>query len=226
LATFCAEVSKAFQCLTDPEKREFYDRTGHEDPNAAAAASRGSGMHGQGTYRDLDPDELFNMMFGGGGLRGFGMGPMHFGGFSAGPGGFRQGPRHQQREQDGQGINFGGLPPPLATLARSLAYLGPVQKLMLLGMLLQFLPLLFSLIAWLGWLLLLGTPVWFACREVVAFERRRLYQPLRFFPSVCDTVRSVQPLASTFLSISEPMVAVMSSTWKVFVEWAKIIASM
>jgi hypothetical protein len=221
---FYAEVSKAFQCLTDPEKRAFYDRTGHEDPNAAAAASRGTGMHAQGVYRDLDPEELFNMMFGGGGLRGFGMGPMHFGGFSAGPGGFRQGPRQPQHEQDGQGFNFGGLPPPLAALARSFAHMGPVQKLMLFSMALRMLPIIFSLISWLGWGLLLGTPVWLVCREVVEFDRRRIYQPFHGVPPVCDAVKRVHPFATTFLSLSQPFTAMVGSLWRGFLEWAKMFA--
>lgn len=76
-------VSKAFSCLSDPDKRAFYNRTGHESSSAAAAAqqaTRASAYQraGPGAYYadEIDPEEIFNMFFG----TPFG-GPRH-GGFS------------------------------------------------------------------------------------------------------------------------------------------------
>eukprot|EP01023_Acetabularia_acetabulum_P034368 TRINITY_DN3227_c0_g2_i9.p1 TRINITY_DN3227_c0_g2~~TRINITY_DN3227_c0_g2_i9.p1 ORF type:complete len:382 (+),score=51.03 TRINITY_DN3227_c0_g2_i9:162-1307(+) len=54
-------VSKSFACLSDPNKRAYYDRTGYENMNAAAA-SRGEG--GMANMDEIDPQELFNQMFG------------------------------------------------------------------------------------------------------------------------------------------------------------------
>ncbi|GMH40729.1 hypothetical protein BSKO_08633 [Bryopsis sp. KO-2023] len=54
-------VSRAFSCLSDPEKRANYDRYGFEDRAQAAAAQ------GPQYYADeIDPQEIFNMFFGGG----------------------------------------------------------------------------------------------------------------------------------------------------------------
>ncbi|KAL5513305.1 HLJ1 [Sanghuangporus vaninii] len=92
-------VSKAFQILSDADKRAQYDRFG-SDPDTRfsgmSSASNGSpGFAGHpfsaGTFDgELTPEELFNMFFGGGG----GLGGSPFGGpgvFTAsfGPGGFR-----------------------------------------------------------------------------------------------------------------------------------------
>lgn len=58
-------VSRAFSCLSDPEKRSNYDRYGHEDraqAAAAAAANGGYGMHGF-NGEDMDPFEIFNSFF-------------------------------------------------------------------------------------------------------------------------------------------------------------------
>ncbi|KAK9456436.1 DnaJ domain-containing protein [Dipodascopsis uninucleata] len=82
-------VSKAFQILSDIEKKTVYDSTG-VDPDSRgngmpsgfsrrSTASTGfSGMYGD----DISPDELFNMFFGGGGGQAF---QASFGGFG-GPG--------------------------------------------------------------------------------------------------------------------------------------------
>ncbi|EJD07708.1 DnaJ-domain-containing protein [Fomitiporia mediterranea MF3/22] len=111
-------VSKAFQIVSDEEKRAAYDRYG-SDPesrfggmSSAAGGSPGfaGGPFGAGSFEgELSPEDLFNMFFGGGG----GMGGSPFGGpgvFTAsfGPGGFRTTRVHmggrraqpQQREGD------------------------------------------------------------------------------------------------------------------------------
>jgi len=61
-------VSKAFSCLSDSEKRAAYDRYGHEDGAMAAAQARGQTRSAGARYRedDFDPEEIFNMFFGGG----------------------------------------------------------------------------------------------------------------------------------------------------------------
>ena len=78
------QVSRAFACLSDADKRAAYDRYGTEDPNSRqspfssrAAQHRGGGM-GRHTYyqgEEVDPAEIFNMFFGGGFPGGGGFGP-------------------------------------------------------------------------------------------------------------------------------------------------------
>ncbi|KAK9479911.1 hypothetical protein V1514DRAFT_326824 [Lipomyces japonicus] len=125
-------VSKAFQILSDKDKKRAYDATG-TDPDSRAsgmpsgfsrrssAAAGGGGFGGGGMYGDdISPEELFNMFFGGGGGGGGPGFQTGFGGFG-GPGvrihsfggspftqfqfGGRGGPQagHQQRQQAGGG---------------------------------------------------------------------------------------------------------------------------
>ncbi|KAL8656209.1 MAG: hypothetical protein Q9210_000404 [Variospora velana] len=85
-------VSRAFQVLSDAEKKQKYDRYGGDpdnrfNPSSAPSASPFSGFArspggGRGPMfeDEISPEELFNRFFGGGGMGG---GP--FGGFDTGP---------------------------------------------------------------------------------------------------------------------------------------------
>eukprot|EP00887_Chlorella_sp_A99_P007941 scaffold12.g7941.t1 len=58
-------VSKAFSCLSDPAKRRSYDVHGHEE-GPRARGGGGFGGSGGGWYEaEIDPEDLFNMFFGG-----------------------------------------------------------------------------------------------------------------------------------------------------------------
>ncbi|KAL9713544.1 Chaperone protein dnaJ [Leucoagaricus gongylophorus] len=96
-------VSKAFQVLSDSQKRTAYDRSGG-DPEDRFGGGGMSSFFNQGNGRagadgEINPEELFNMFFGGGGLGGgfggpgttFSFGPGGPGVFTAsfGPGGFQ-----------------------------------------------------------------------------------------------------------------------------------------
>ena len=61
-------VSKAFQCLSDPDLRSNYDQFGHEDPQAMAR-QRQRNAHAQRRFEDdFDPNDIFNAFFGGHGM--------------------------------------------------------------------------------------------------------------------------------------------------------------
>ena len=58
------KVSAAYACLTDAEKRRYYDHTGEEPGNNESRPSnyrRGGGFNED----TIDPEEIFNMFFGG-----------------------------------------------------------------------------------------------------------------------------------------------------------------
>ena len=133
-------VSKAFTILTDADKRAAYDRYGGDPDNSRSAAGaaaaghanpfggmRGTPFRGGGMYADeIDPNDLFNMFFGGG------MGGAQFGGttFSFGGPGlrthqFRQqrpGPRRAQAEPQNANILLQLLPLLVLGLFSLLAY--------------------------------------------------------------------------------------------------------
>ena len=133
-------VSKAFTILTDADKRAAYDRYGGDPDNARSAAGaaaaghhnpfggmRGTPFRGGGMYADeIDPNDLFNMFFGGG------MGGTQFGGTTftfGGPGmrtqQFRQqrpGARRQQAEPQNANILMQLLPLLVLGLFSLLAY--------------------------------------------------------------------------------------------------------
>ena len=220
-------MSKAFACLTDPHKRAYYDRTGHEDHNShAAAAAQRNGQRGGGMHHDMDPQDLFNMMFGGGmGGGAFGMGPMHFGGFRGATMRQQRGQPQQAQQAEGNPL-AGSLPPALSNLVAAFTRMGTMQKVMMVGMLLQFLPTVISLFFWSWWLMLVGVPLWFVSHEVSMFERRALYQPLQGVQPVRDAIRSAQPYASTYLRYTAPLAKGAQAAFTVFKHWASSIATM
>lgn len=84
-------VSKAFQVLSDAQKRSAYDRHG-DDPDSRfsgmsspAGFGRSRGGGGMAFEGEISPEDLFNMFFGGGAMGG--NSPFGGGGFGAGPGG-------------------------------------------------------------------------------------------------------------------------------------------
>eukprot|EP00210_Caulerpa_lentillifera_P009120 g8696.t2 len=84
-------VSRAFSCLSDEEKRNNYDTYGTED---RAQVTRPTYYQHQGFQDDFDPQEIFNMFFGG-------QFPMHETGIYR-TYYHRPFPRHTPPDQDGQ----------------------------------------------------------------------------------------------------------------------------
>ncbi|AFR95899.1 endoplasmic reticulum protein [Cryptococcus neoformans C23] len=133
-------VSKAFQILSDSNLRAAYDSNPDYDPTQrnAGMPSRSGGMGGMGGMhpgfggayqQEINPEDLFNMFFGGGG-GGFGNSP--FGGANVftfgGPGGFRTyqaGPRRPRQAADGDGNALTALLPILLVLVFSIITILP-----------------------------------------------------------------------------------------------------
>ena len=216
-----AEVSKAFSCLTDPQKRAYYDRTGHEDRNAHSAA-HAARNGANGMYAgDIDPQDLFNAMFGG---AGFGMGPVHFGGF----GGQRQrAPFAYQRREQGQQQSpaAGPVPSGVSGIVGAFSRMNMVQKMMLLGTAFQLLPVLLAFVGWVWWAALIGVPLWAVSREVMKFEQRRVYRLLQGIEPVRNTVHSVKPYADSYLRLTAPVAAAVASAGRIFLQYAREMAN-
>lgn len=119
-------IGLAYGTLSDPQKRNIYDHSGEEDPDNRGGGMRppgGGGMHFR-PGQEVNPEDIFNMFFGGGmptgGMR-RGGGGVHFSsnGFGNGFGGGmprQRAPRGQpggqpggQRRQEDEAFNFGNL---------------------------------------------------------------------------------------------------------------------
>lgn len=90
-------VGLAYATLSDTQKRAIYDRYGDEDPDnrgGGGARHGGAGVHFNG--QEVNPEDIFNMFFGGGMPGGFQAGGMP-GGFRVYSTGFGGMPRQQQR---------------------------------------------------------------------------------------------------------------------------------
>ncbi|KAK9473847.1 uncharacterized protein V1510DRAFT_406538 [Dipodascopsis tothii] len=130
-------VSKAFQVLSDSDKKRIFDQTG-SDPESRASSmpsgfSRAAGGGGGGVYEDVSPEELFNMFFGGQGFgQGFGGGFQSFSGFG-GPG---------IRVQSFGGSPFGSFARGGAPPRRPAGGAAPTEGELNVRSLIQFLPLL------------------------------------------------------------------------------------
>ncbi|KAL7490679.1 hypothetical protein ACHAWT_000240 [Skeletonema menzelii] len=132
-------VGLAYATLSDTQKRTIYDRYGEEDPDNRGGGM-GGGMRGRGgnmhfNGQEVNPEDIFNMFFGGGmpgGMGGGGMGGPGFRVYTSGM---------------GPGFAFGGMHPNMQRARRQQQQqqqqqAGPEG---ILGQLVQFLPLLMIL---------------------------------------------------------------------------------
>lgn len=109
-------VSRAFSCLSDPEKKAHYDRFGAADGISSMGSTGASGgvrFQGPGMFEaEISPEELFNLFFGGGMPMGNGggfsfasgnaFGPMFVHSFNGGmPSPYSFQYHHQQRRRRG-----------------------------------------------------------------------------------------------------------------------------
>ncbi|KAI9773848.1 MAG: hypothetical protein M1840_006073 [Geoglossum simile] len=146
-------VSRAFQVLSDPDKRKKYDTFGGDPDNRFGAGSTssasspfggfsrtpGSSRQGPVWEEEISPEELFNRFFGGGGgafaqFGGFGAGSQMFFDINGGPG-FRVhtfGGNHPRRRPHDANRD-GDAPTP--TISSSLSSLLPLLLLVILPLL-------------------------------------------------------------------------------------------
>ena len=96
-------VGLAYATLSDSQKRTIYDRYGEEDPDNRGGGARPGNVHFNG--QEVNPEDIFNMFFGGGMPGGVHMGGMPGGfrvystGFGGGGGFGGRMPRQQQRQR-------------------------------------------------------------------------------------------------------------------------------
>lgn len=130
-------VGLAYATLSDGQKRTIYDRYGEEDPDNRGGGmggmrGRGGNMHFNG--QEVNPEDIFNMFFGGGmpGGMGGGMGGPGFRVYTTGM---------------GPGFAFGGMHPNMQRARRQQQQQHQQQQQPdgILGQLVQFLPLLMIL---------------------------------------------------------------------------------
>lgn len=123
-------VSRAFSCLSDPEKKVQYDKFGAADGVSSmgpTGASGGMRFHGPGMFEaEISPEELFNLFFGGGMpmsngsgfsfASGNAFGPMFVHSFNGGmPSFFPSQYHHQQRRRRGNNHFAAGAQNPQST---------------------------------------------------------------------------------------------------------------